>query len=151
VRVRLTLLYGALFLLSGAALLAITYALFVNAPGFVLTSQNGWTAEVDNGHLVNLSHRVPTRLMKCFPRCTTNLLAHPSAAEQRKLTAQANGQHAHVLRYLAIESGIALAGMSLLSLGLGWLMAGCVRNRSRTPITRSASSSPTPHTSSAGR
>ena len=36
VRVRLTLLYGALFLLSGAALLAITYALFVT-PGFVFT------------------------------------------------------------------------------------------------------------------
>src|SRR5271170_6034838 len=38
-RVRLTFLYGALFLLSGAALMAITYALLVNA-GFVLTLQN---------------------------------------------------------------------------------------------------------------
>ncbi len=36
VRVRLTLLYGGLFLLSGAALMAITYALLVNA-GFVFT------------------------------------------------------------------------------------------------------------------
>src|ERR1700721_3143097 len=39
VRVRLTLLYGALFLLSGAALMAITYALLVNA-GFVFSLQN---------------------------------------------------------------------------------------------------------------
>jgi len=31
VRRRLTLLYGGLFLLSGAALMAITYALLVNA------------------------------------------------------------------------------------------------------------------------
>ena len=36
VRVRLTLLYGGLFLLSGAALMAIAYALLVNA-GFVFT------------------------------------------------------------------------------------------------------------------
>ena len=40
VRVRLTLLYGGLFLLSGAALMAITYALLVNA-GFVFSLQNG--------------------------------------------------------------------------------------------------------------
>ena len=39
VRVRLTLLYGALFLVSGAALMAIAYALLVNA-GFVFTLQN---------------------------------------------------------------------------------------------------------------
>jgi hypothetical protein len=39
VRVRLTLLYGELFLLSGAALMAITYSLLVNA-GFVFTLQN---------------------------------------------------------------------------------------------------------------
>ncbi len=40
VRRRLTLLYGGLFLLSGAALMAITYALLVNA-GFVFTLQKG--------------------------------------------------------------------------------------------------------------
>jgi hypothetical protein len=40
VRVRLTLLYGGLFLISGAALMAITYALLVNA-GFVFSLQNG--------------------------------------------------------------------------------------------------------------
>jgi hypothetical protein len=40
----LTLLYGGLFLLSGAALMAITYALLVNA-GFVFTLQNSTTTE----------------------------------------------------------------------------------------------------------
>ena len=40
VRVRLTLLYGGLFLVSGAALMAITYALLVNA-GFVFSLQSG--------------------------------------------------------------------------------------------------------------
>ena len=41
---RLTLLYGGLFLLSGAALMAIAYALLVNA-GFVFTLQNGTSAQ----------------------------------------------------------------------------------------------------------
>src|ERR1700689_4488728 len=43
-RVRLTLIYGGLFLLSGAALMAIAYALLVNA-GFVFTLQNGTNNE----------------------------------------------------------------------------------------------------------
>ena len=43
VRVRLTLMYGGLFLVSGAALMAITYALLVNA-GFVFTIGNGASA-----------------------------------------------------------------------------------------------------------
>ena len=48
VRVRLTLLYGGLFLLSGAALMAIAYALLVNA-GFVFTLQNGASTAPNSG------------------------------------------------------------------------------------------------------
>ena len=48
VRVRLTLLYGGLFLLSGAALMAIAYALLVNA-GFVFSIQNGPAVESGPG------------------------------------------------------------------------------------------------------
>ena len=46
VRLRLTLLYGGLFLLSGAALMAIAYALLVNA-GFVFSLQDGPTTASD--------------------------------------------------------------------------------------------------------
>jgi signal transduction histidine kinase len=138
VRVRLTLLYGGLFLLSGAALLAITYVLFVNATGFVVTGQNGWSTELVNGHPEGLSLSVPaavTALHKRHPKLTPSqigaMLQAPAsqinfAAEQGALAAQGNRRHSHVLRYLAAESGIALAGMSLLSLVLGWLMAGRV-------------------------
>jgi signal transduction histidine kinase len=40
-----------------------------------------------------------------------------------ELTAQDNRRRTHVRQELLIQSGIALAGMSLLSLGLGWLVA----------------------------
>ncbi|MGO9957706.1 MAG: sensor histidine kinase [Solirubrobacteraceae bacterium] len=137
VRVRLTLLYGALFLLSGAALLAITYALFVNATGFVVTGQNGWSTELVNGHPVGLSRSVPaavTAVHTRFPKLSPNQVAAVLAAsgnvnmdaEQGLLAAEGHRRQGHVLRYLALESGIALAGMSLLSLALGWLMAGRV-------------------------
>ena len=138
VRVRLTLLYGALFLLSGAALLAITYALFVNATGFVVTGPNGWSTELVNGHPVGLSRSMPAAVAALHgrdPKLTASQIAAMLqstssevnfAAEQGLLTAEGHRQQGHVLRYLAIESGIALAGMSLLSLVLGWLMAGRV-------------------------
>ena len=127
VRVRLTLLYGGLFLLSGAVLLAITFTLFVNATGFVLTDNSGWTATVDNhGHLVGISHRVPASLRSCMPGCAGRLPRALSDPNPHHLVAQDNSRHGHVLRYLAIESGIALAAMSVLSLGLGWLVAGRV-------------------------
>src|SRR6202012_961674 len=47
-------------------------------------------------------------------------------AEYGKLVAADNRRRAQTLQQLLIQSGIALAGMSLLSLGLGWLMAGRV-------------------------
>jgi signal transduction histidine kinase len=45
---------------------------------------------------------------------------------QGELWAQENRQRTDVRQQLLIDSGIALGGMSLLSLGLGWLMAGRV-------------------------
>jgi len=138
VRVRLTLLYGGLFLVSGAALLAITWALFVNATGFVVTGQNGWSTELVNGHPVGLSQSVTKAvsiLHTRYPKLTAQQVAamfdSPASqvntgAEQGALAAYGNREHTHVLRYLALESGIALAGMSLLSLALGWFVAGRV-------------------------
>ena len=63
VRVRLTLLYGGLFLLSGAALMAITYALLVNA-GFVFTLQNGTSTEPLDGTATSGPHGTAPRLSR---------------------------------------------------------------------------------------
>ena len=128
VRVRLTLLYGGLFLLSGAALVAITSLLFVNATGFVFTGQNGWTDEISHGQTINLSHAMPqsVRSPHQLPAVPMQLVQSITPAQARRLSAEGIRAHGHVLRYLALESGIALAGMSVLSLALGWLVAGRV-------------------------
>jgi signal transduction histidine kinase len=188
VRLRLTLLYGGLFLLSGAALMAIAYALLVNA-GFVFTLQNGagpgpvGAQPVQSARAASSSAPLPglttppsaatlaywRTVAQCmrkdgvprFPDPTTTfpsrpvgvgvlsdhdgaLFAIPTATQespqfrsaavgcgfvdryQGELWAQENRQRTDVRQQLLIESGIALAGMSLLSLGLGWLMAGRV-------------------------
>jgi len=100
VRLRLTLLYGALFIVSGAALLTITYLLVAHSTRDALFVRRVGSGPVD---------------------LNPNLFAQ---ADQIKR--QAEAQHAHELHQLLIESGLALAIMSVLSLAAGWLMAGRV-------------------------
>jgi signal transduction histidine kinase len=187
VRRRLTLLYGGLFLLSGAALMAIAYALLVNA-GFVFTLDSGATAQLaPRPPLVHgglpASFPLPgstthpsaqtmaywREVAQCmrqhgvpqfpFPRDSVPFnFAYVSEMSDRdgaillipakintqssvftqasntcgytagssKQFAAVNGRRTEVRQQLLVQSGIALAGMSLLSLGLGWLMAGRV-------------------------
>jgi signal transduction histidine kinase len=181
VRVRLTLLYGGLFLLSGAALMAIAYALLVNA-GFVFSLQSGPAVESGPApqpafpslgpthptaetimHWRGVAECMRQRGVSGFPNPTTSvppnlrqtggeisdrdgaLFAIPATIDQQsstftraasacgffdayqtQLIADNNRHRTHVRQELLIQSGIALAGMSLLSLGLGWLMAGRV-------------------------
>ncbi len=113
VRLRLTLLYSSLFLLSGAVLLAITYILVRRAGGPDLVVAGG-SAHGPAG-----------------PRALTKALANPevagyvrhSAEQQYARVAQA---HADTLHQLAVRSVIALATTTLFSLVLGWFVAGRV-------------------------
>jgi signal transduction histidine kinase len=189
VRVRLTLLYGGLFLLSGAALMAIAYALLVNA-GFVFSLQNSTVVESGHGRQVALEGSGPRlgmlaldsrthpsaqtmlhwrEVAQCmrrngvpgFPEPLSSVPSHfggiaelsdrdgaifaiPATINTQsraftqatatcgympdytKATAEANDRRTQTRQQLLIQSAIALAGMSLLSLGLGWLMAGRV-------------------------
>jgi signal transduction histidine kinase len=145
VRLRLTLIYGSLFLLSGLGLLSITYVLVRHA--------------TDNGCFVNEKNGT-THSMTCYqsgPPGTKNLPAtsNPPAggsivairrretpaarrakqqleAQAEQLQAQAVAQHDEELRQLLIQSGIALAIMAVVSIGLGWLVAGRVLRPVRT-------------------
>jgi signal transduction histidine kinase len=195
VRVRLTLLYGVLFLLSGAALMAIAYALLVNA-GFVFSLQSQTTTQPVAGPAPNVRGGAGPALgvlpagfprpgasthasaqtmtywrsvaqcmrhhgVSTFPDPTTSvpssfggvgevsdregaILVFPAtlntesplfanAASACGFMSDSSEQTAHdarrrtqVRQQLLLQSGIALAAMSLLSLGLGWLMAGRV-------------------------
>jgi two-component system sensor histidine kinase VanS len=128
VRLRLTLLYSGLFLISGAVLLAITYILVRRASGPDLVVAGG----NPNG---------PTS-----PRALKEALANPDVdryvrdvAEQQY--ARALSAHADDLHQLLVRSGIALAIMTVVSIALGWLVAGRVLRplRAMTASTRQIS------------
>jgi signal transduction histidine kinase len=118
VRLRLTLLYGALFLVSGAALLAITYALVSQSTDdlVVLGSPGDAPAQIQTGPEGFPETAIPERFRE--------------EAERRR--AQAARQRAEQMDQLLIQSGIALALMSVVSIGLGWLVAGRVLGPLRT-------------------
>jgi signal transduction histidine kinase len=112
VRMRLTLLYGALFTASGAALLAITFLLFRrNAVFTVLLPCAGLKPD-----------DCPNRLSRASPEITDPMRAY------------LDQQHA-LLHDFLIQSGIALAIMLVVSLALGWVVAGHVLRPLRTMTT----------------
>jgi signal transduction histidine kinase len=113
VRLRLTLLYGGLFLVSGAILLAITYVLFRRSTGLNLI--------VPSTKPENLSPHVR------------------DVVEAKFATIERN--HAGDLHQLLVQSGIALAIMTVVSIALGWLVAGRVLRplRAMTATTRQIS------------
>jgi methyl-accepting chemotaxis protein len=118
VRLRLTLLYGSLFVVSGAALLVITYLLMRHASGEV--------AQVTSTQLAP-------------PRGGGGPAAAPTLepllqAQAQRLLAQADRQRAEQLHQLLVQSGIALTMMAVVSVGLGWLVAGRVLRPLRTMV-----------------
>lgn len=131
-RMRLTLVYGGLFLLSGAALLAITYLLVVqNTRGFVFTTEiHGHHAAIGS---VDFGSGPKHPAGSTKP--TTSGKTKPTAAT--RLASEAAAQHASELHELLLNSGIALAAMSLVSILLGWIVAGRVLRPLRT-ITATA-------------
>ena len=115
VRMRLTLLYGGLFLACGAALLAITYVLVAHATvraGYVRTVSGRAAPPLADGH------RPPAWLR--------------SASGQAVVTSIVRGQRISDLHQLVIWSGIALAIMAIIAAGLGWIVAGRVLRPLRT-------------------
>jgi signal transduction histidine kinase len=161
VRLRLTVVYGGLFLLSGAALLAITYFLV--------------SAQVPAGAVVSGQTRAPATgpagslpggyLPAGAVGGTGPIVAGPGQADQKSvfLSTGSGGCHLStgpsfssdqlatqtkrclaeqrhaVLNQLLTESGVALGIMLLVSIGLGWLVAGRVLRKLRT-ITAAARS-----------
>jgi signal transduction histidine kinase len=134
IRLRLTLLYGGLFLASGAALLAITYVLVVHATkGFVFNGENGSVGFVQESPKPGSK---PGKLeLHTSGRPGGPRLTPQQAAQARQLEAQAKHQHASELHQLTTQSGIALGGMAVLSIALGWLVAGRALRPLRTITT----------------
>ncbi|MFI6584471.1 sensor histidine kinase [Embleya sp. NPDC050493] len=110
VRLRLTVLYGTLFLVSGIALLAITYLLVAHESGQAPFSER----TVRGG-----DHASPA--------------AGPPPAEGG-LQQRVDARSTDLLHELLTQSGIAVAIMTVVSVGLGWFTAGRVLRPLRTII-----------------
>jgi hypothetical protein len=100
IRRRLTLLYSALFMLAGAALLGFTC---------LLASQSKPSGTISSIQGPGLPGS-----------------AGPTSPDPPTLTTYADGLRADQLHQLLVEAGIALAVMTFASVALGWLMAGRV-------------------------
>jgi signal transduction histidine kinase len=133
IRLRLTLIYGGLFLICGAALLAITYLLVDNASAgsFCSSGPGGRSACSFVGRAPSAArHGGPAQGVETSgngPGSTTLPLTPAQArAMTRQMQAAAAGQHASEMRQLLLYSGVALAIMAAVSAGAGWLVAGRV-------------------------
>jgi signal transduction histidine kinase len=159
----LTLLYGALFLVAGAALLGITYGLVAGGSrtdqGFFVTRVGpaGRLPAVPTnvaGAIVtyggNPSAAVPQKApasadvrLQAYAGQVRESFKRLSAAQQKQLNSvqtKANVRIAQVrgeqLSTLLTRSGVALGIMALASIGLGWLMAGRALRPVRTMSQR---------------
>ena len=116
VRLRLTLLYSGLFFLSGLALLATTYLIFRSNTGIdlIVANRKGLPGIASNSQVLHRAHEAYTTLV---------------------------ARHTHGLHEGLIESGIVLAIMTVVSIALGWLVAGRVLRplRAMTETTRQIS------------
>ena len=112
VRLRLALLYGSLFFISGALLLAFTYA------------------GVSHTHST-YTHVVPSPVQGPGIEAAAPQGSGPPGA----VSIVDSNQRDVDLRVLAVVSVIALAVMAAVSMGLGWLIAGRVLRPLRTITT----------------
>ncbi len=128
IRLRLAVLYGSLFFLSGAALLGITYAAVSRTHGaysqafpapIIHTEVRGAPSGASPSGVAGLREK-----MEGAPPAPL-----PGGAAVRVFDA---GQHGADVRVLAFVSLIALVAMAALSMGLGWLVAGRVLRPLRT-------------------
>ena len=115
VRLRLTLLYGGLFLVSGLVLLAIMYLLFRQVSGVDLIVSSG--SRHGSASPGPISHLNELRYARLVRRSTESL-------------------HQGLLK-----AGIAVVVMTVVSIALGWLVAGRVLHplRAMTATTRQIS------------
>ena len=114
-RLRLTALYGGLFLLCGALLLTLVYVLVSREFGGPLATFRG----VSVTNVRGLAHGA----------------AHTSVVDGREARIQAVALATAELRQLLLWSCVALAAMAVASTGAGWVVAGRALSPIRTITT----------------
>jgi signal transduction histidine kinase len=112
-RLRFTLLYSAIFLLSGVALLAVTYLLFEHA--------------IDDRNVLGTPPHRGSSSLATTGKPPPHVQASIAAANRELATQRASDLH-----QLLVNSGIALAIVAVLAILLGWYVAGRVLRPVRT-------------------
>jgi signal transduction histidine kinase len=123
-RLRLTLLYGTLFLLSGAVLLVVTYVLAAHATDITVPGPKRGAALGDLPSKPNSAPRTAS--------ATGNVVVRLTPSQGTQLQSEATHLHDVAMHRLLIGSGLTLAVMAIISVALGWLMAGRVLRPLRT-------------------
>jgi signal transduction histidine kinase len=134
IRLRLTAVYGGLFLASAAMLLAITYVLVSSATAGQC-SRSG-----PNEYVCGINgepHGTPPQRSSGAASLQTGTGSGSTALPSRQADALVASQHANEMHQLLIYSGVALAIMAVLTVALGWVVAGRVLRPLRT-ITEAA-------------
>jgi signal transduction histidine kinase len=125
IRLRLTAIYGGLFLVSGAGLLAVTYLLVRNATGGGSCRSEGAAKVICN--LTTAQGKGSGVVVAGAPASGPSVSrSDPMAHELHELSVLAAGQNANDLHQLLLYSGLALCGMTVVALALGWVVAGRV-------------------------
>ena len=150
IRLRLTLMYGAVFLLCGAALLAVTYFLTehyaIRGPVMLKAHQIEGSASpgatspgTGSGGTGGVTIPSPGSGFSqvCAGVVSGSAAAAPSPVNCSYLSAVLTQQRSDELDQLLEGCGVALGIMAMASIGLGWLMAGRVLRPLRT-ITSAA-------------
>jgi signal transduction histidine kinase len=130
VRLRLTLLYGGLFLVCGITLLAVTYLLVVHATSGIIFRGENMTAVIDTGPSRSKPSGAASVGTSSIEGSGTAPILAPEVAARL-----AKAQHAAELHQLLLQSGIALAVVTIIALGLGWMVAGRALRKLRAITT----------------
>jgi signal transduction histidine kinase len=116
IRLRLAVLYGGVFMISGTLLLAIIFLTVRYSSHGAIVSAEGAAAKVVERHV----HVEPSG------STLTTIHETPASARADQLGAVAVNVNNNDLHRLLIGSGVALAIMVLASMALGWVIAGRV-------------------------
>ncbi len=128
IRLRLALLYGGVFFISGAVLLALIYTAASRTHG-------AYTQAVPAPFLGHSSAAAPGQVPVAPPSLQVAPVRRGSPRQEVKVSIVDPNQRSADLRVLAVVSVIALAVMAAVSMGLGWLIAGRVLRPLRTITT----------------
>lgn len=119
VRARLTILYGTLFLISGIVLMALTYGLVDRA-----TREESVAVVLPDGSSVAAYVDVETDTGGVGDNQSNGAGPDDQIPDPAQLSEIAAEQHDERMLTLLTQSAIALAVVAVISVALGWLMAG---------------------------